>query len=349
MCVCDEFTFAQCGLSAFSNSPDGIVPNVSYHAPDANSRDQQQQIHRVDWEPSSLSLSECSGCNALFPSHVLASIVIWFVAPLACLLVFSCVHACVGVCVCVFCSCQKTLPLSSYFRMSGLFQTTFYFVYMALFCLGLGIMCGKSCGAGFRACVCVLLCYRRVCPLHRSWYSFPPERGVCVHFLLLFSAPILISLTFTTPSHNYSFRPIMQLFLLSLLVDWSVRCGHRCVSLIHRLRLVRAPLVLCCSWTVYLLMWWYPTRRTTQCRCLRISSCVSGIWNIWNREVQICHLKTHTQIHTAVQWQIVPSPHEWSVGYLLLGRLKYQWFQLGMISMDFVFRIDSHEYGVFLL
>lgn len=31
------------------------------------------------------------------------------------------------------------------FRMYGLFQTTFYFGYMALFSLGLGIMCGKHC------------------------------------------------------------------------------------------------------------------------------------------------------------------------------------------------------------
>ena len=31
------------------------------------------------------------------------------------------------------------------FRMYGLFQTTFYFGYMALFSIGLGIMCGKLC------------------------------------------------------------------------------------------------------------------------------------------------------------------------------------------------------------
>ena len=30
-----------------------------------------------------------------------------------------------------------------YFRMYGLFQTVFYFGYMALFSLALGIMCGK--------------------------------------------------------------------------------------------------------------------------------------------------------------------------------------------------------------
>ena len=29
------------------------------------------------------------------------------------------------------------------FRMYGLFQTTFYFGYMALFSVGLGIMCGE--------------------------------------------------------------------------------------------------------------------------------------------------------------------------------------------------------------
>ena len=31
----------------------------------------------------------------------------------------------------------------SYFRMYGLFQTTFYFGYMALFSIALGILCGK--------------------------------------------------------------------------------------------------------------------------------------------------------------------------------------------------------------
>lgn len=30
-----------------------------------------------------------------------------------------------------------------FFRMYGLFQTTFYFGYMALFSMALGIMCGK--------------------------------------------------------------------------------------------------------------------------------------------------------------------------------------------------------------
>lgn len=48
------------------------------------------------------------------------------------------------------------------FRMYGLFQTTFYFGYMALFSLGLGIMCGKSCtrvAINWPFWFCLLLCF----------------------------------------------------------------------------------------------------------------------------------------------------------------------------------------------
>ena len=36
-----------------------------------------------------------------------------------------------------------TVMLCFHFRMYGLFQTVFYFGYMALFSLALGLMCGK--------------------------------------------------------------------------------------------------------------------------------------------------------------------------------------------------------------
>ena len=38
--------------------------------------------------------------------------------------------------------CQRRILMIYFFRMYGLFQTTFYFGYMALFSLGLGLMCG---------------------------------------------------------------------------------------------------------------------------------------------------------------------------------------------------------------
>jgi len=42
----------------------------------------------------------------------------------------------------VLCGSGYTVELV-YFRMYGFFQTTFYFGYMALFSIALGIMCGK--------------------------------------------------------------------------------------------------------------------------------------------------------------------------------------------------------------
>ena len=41
---------------------------------------------------------------------------------------------------------KKAFVYRLFYRMYGLFQTTFYFGYMALFSAGLGIMCGKCYG-----------------------------------------------------------------------------------------------------------------------------------------------------------------------------------------------------------
>ena len=41
---------------------------------------------------------------------------------------------------------NKAFVYPLFYRMYGLFQTTFYFGYMALFSAGLGIMCGKCYG-----------------------------------------------------------------------------------------------------------------------------------------------------------------------------------------------------------
>ena len=62
--------------------------------------------------------------------------------------------------------------LTFFFRMYGLFQTSFYFGYMALFSLALGIMCGKTFSysalfvsvcvcMGVCVCVCVHSCVHR--------------------------------------------------------------------------------------------------------------------------------------------------------------------------------------------
>ena len=46
---------------------------------------------------------------------------------------------------CILIKIQIHISLFFFFsRMYGLFQTVFYFGYMALFSLALGIMCGKS-------------------------------------------------------------------------------------------------------------------------------------------------------------------------------------------------------------
>lgn len=49
---------------------------------------------------------------------------------------------------------DQTPPLVI-FRMYGLFQTVFYFGYMALFSLALGIICGKSNHLSVKTFLCV--------------------------------------------------------------------------------------------------------------------------------------------------------------------------------------------------
>ena len=58
------------------------------------------------------------------------------------------------------------------FRMYGLFQTTFYFGYMALFSLGLGIMCGKHC-SWLLSLKCLDIVRRSYMFITSGKYNFP--------------------------------------------------------------------------------------------------------------------------------------------------------------------------------
>ena len=64
-------------------------------------------------------------------------------------------------------SLSLSLSLSFFVRMYGLFQTTFYFGYMALFSIGLGLMCGK-----FPECISLQCMVKKVLPSHCSHFNY---------------------------------------------------------------------------------------------------------------------------------------------------------------------------------